>query len=148
MPWFSIIMALLSFFTAKKSGASGTKALLAGAAVGLGSYYVTHETDWGRANLGSLDGVVASADTAKPLLDAAGNPIVDPATGTAIVTRTPVVAGGTTSSTGGSLMDVLSGAGGTAASVGIGAVAAATVGAYPWLIPALVLGGAYFLLKD
>lgn len=59
MPWLSIIMAIISFLaTLKKDKSNVGQAALAGAAVGLGTYYVTHETEWGRTNLGSLDGVV------------------------------------------------------------------------------------------
>lgn len=59
MPWLSIIMAIISFLgTLKKDKSNVGQAALAGAAVGLGTYYVSHETEWGRTNLGSLDGVV------------------------------------------------------------------------------------------
>lgn len=63
MPWLSIILALLSFFAAKANGASDTKALLTAGLVGAGSYYVTHETDWGKANLGDLDGLGTTTTT-------------------------------------------------------------------------------------
>lgn len=63
MPWLSILMAIISFVTAKKSGASnGTAAAIAGVA-GLGTYYVSHNTDWGVENLGSLDGVTSVPST-------------------------------------------------------------------------------------
>lgn len=61
MPWLTIIMAVLTFFMsggAKKENRS--KALLAAGAVGLGTYAVTHYTDWGAENLGSLDGVTTT----------------------------------------------------------------------------------------
>lgn len=74
MPWVSIIMALISFFITKNKTGSTSKALAAGAIAGIGTYYVTHETDWGKANLGSLDGVVAST----PLVDKNGAAVLDP----------------------------------------------------------------------
>lgn len=44
----AIILALISYFTAKKSGASSGEAALVAAGVGAGSYYVGTQTDWGR----------------------------------------------------------------------------------------------------
>lgn len=64
MPWLSIFMALLTFFAEKKrNGGDTTRAALAAGLVGVGSYYVTHETEWGKENLGFLDGVEATAVT-------------------------------------------------------------------------------------
>lgn len=40
IPWTAIIMAIISFFMSKKSGASNTQAALIGAAAGVGSYYL------------------------------------------------------------------------------------------------------------
>lgn len=69
MPWLSIIMAIISFLaTLKKDKSNVGRAALVGAAAGLGTYYVTHETEWGRTNLGSLDGVV----TVEPGSDVTG----------------------------------------------------------------------------
>lgn len=60
MPWLSIIMALIAFLTARKGDSkNNTRAAVAGVAAGLGTYYVTHETDWGKENLGQFDGVVS-----------------------------------------------------------------------------------------
>lgn len=58
MPWLSIIMAILTFFLA--GGANKEKrgtAALAALGVGAGTYALTHNTDWGKENLGWLDGV-------------------------------------------------------------------------------------------
>lgn len=71
MPWLSILLALIAFFTEKKrNGGDNTRAALAAGIVGAGSYYVTHETEWGKENLGFLDGVEASTVT-----DLAGPPV-------------------------------------------------------------------------
>jgi len=51
-------MGLLSFFLTRKGNSkNNVKAALVGAGAGLGTYYVTHETEWGQQNLGFLDGV-------------------------------------------------------------------------------------------
>lgn len=64
MPWLSIIMALISFIATKKaSGGNTARAVAAGAIAGLGTYYVTHETEWGQSNLGQFDGVVQTPTT-------------------------------------------------------------------------------------
>lgn len=141
MPWLSIIMALLSFFTAKRGGASNTKAALAAGLVGAGTYYVTHETDWGKANLGQFDGVITPGDV--PVLDSNGQPVTD-SQGNTLTTGGN--AGGT------SIGDVLKGWGATGTAAVIGAGAAATGSGIfasknlPWLIG----GGALllFMMKD
>jgi len=91
--WISIILALLSYFTAKKSGASNTKAAVIAGAAGLGTYYVASETEWGRSTLGSLnDGIAGVAgfgaidaagktvpqEDVRVLRDGAGNPVLGP----------------------------------------------------------------------
>lgn len=61
MPWLSIIMALVSFFLAGGSKPENrAKAAAVGLAAGAATYGVTHYTDWGSKNLGSLDGVTVS----------------------------------------------------------------------------------------
>lgn len=64
MPWLSLIMFLLSYLASRKTGASGGQALAAGLVAGGLTYEVSHNTSWGRDNLGSLDGVdpVPTAD--------------------------------------------------------------------------------------
>lgn len=115
MPWLSIIMALLTFFTTKKSGASNTTAALAAGLVGAGTYYTTHETEWGKTNLGALDGVNLNAGVKPPTTV----PVADNATGSGVVL--PSDKSG--SSTG--VFDVLKtwGATGTATVIGAGAAA-------------------------
>lgn len=152
MPWFSIIMALISFLLTKKKTGDTTKALAAGALVGLGSYYVSHETDWGRANLGSLDGVAPST----ALVDGNGNPVLKggqpvyvPAGSTVALNPDGTVKLGASGSPSviGATADVLKswGGTGTAAVIGTTAVAASSSSLTKYL-PWLLAGGALLLL--
>lgn len=127
MPWFSIFMAILTFFLSggtKKE--NRTRALIAAGLVGAGSYYLTHNTEWGQRNLGEFDGVV------KPVT---GGEITNPNNPN---NKIPAPTG-----TGTSIWDVLRnwGASGTAAVIGTGA-AAATGNIMPWLL----IGGVILLL--
>lgn len=138
MPWLTIITMLLSFFATKANGASNTKALVTAGLAGAGTYAITHETDWGKANLGSLDGVDASTAGAarisseddQPVKDAAGNVITVPSDG-----KGSVVA------------DVLKSWGGvgSAAVLGVGATAAGG-GIFSKENLPLLLGGGLILL--
>lgn len=74
----SLIMAVVSAFAAKKSGASDAEALAAGAIGGLGTYYVATETEWGKSVIGDLDGTTAE--------------VIDPATGAAVTNEDGSVA--------------------------------------------------------
>lgn len=129
--WAAIIMALLSFFTAKKAGASDSKALLAAGVAGAGTYYVATETEWGEKNLNwfeseGSDGKAGSTpvtdSTGKALVDSAGNTINKVVGGTADVLKSW---GGT----------------GTAAVIGTAAVAgSSSLQKYlPWIIGAVVV---------
>jgi hypothetical protein len=136
MPWLTIIMALISYFSQKKSGASNTKALLTAGLVGAGTYYVTHETDWGQANLGQFDGVPNPGAT--PVTDAGGTPLQD-ANGLQVLGGLGTTAIKTTG-------DVLKswGGTGTAAVVGTVALANGSLSKYiPWIIGGVA---AFFLL--
>lgn len=133
MPWATIITALLSFFLMKRNGASNTKAAVVAGLAGAGTYYVSHETDWGRANLGALDGVPPEGGSAT---DVDGQPVVGE-------DGRPIVTGGNTGGT--SFWDVLRGWGGTgtAAVIGTGAAAAGT-GVFnnkyiPWILGGVAL---------
>lgn len=75
MPWITLLMTLLSYFAQRANGASASKAAITAGLVGAGTYYVTHETDWGKANLGSFDGV--GTPTGPAVKDAAGNTVLD-----------------------------------------------------------------------
>lgn len=78
MPWLSIIMALITFFTAqKKKGANAARSAAIAGLAGLGTYYVSHETEWGRATLGALDGVITT-----PSISAGGTDVPQNADGT------------------------------------------------------------------
>lgn len=76
----SIIIALITAFIAKKKGASTAEAALAGAAVGAGTYYVTTETDWGKALIGNVDKPWVQATTAAgtPMVGPDGKPVMIP----------------------------------------------------------------------
>lgn len=91
----ALIMALISFFTAKKSGMKDGAAAMTAAAAGLGTYYVATETEWGKSAtnwlgekwtaltddgtvLKNADGTDATAPPgAVPQKDANGNVIRD-----------------------------------------------------------------------
>lgn len=148
IPWLTILLTLLAFFSSKKTGASDTTALMTAGLVGAGSYYVSHETEWGQANLAALDGVQPMLTTT-PVLDANGQQIIDPVTGLAIKTSVPN-ADGKTTATGTGVLDVLKswGATGTAAVIGTAAVAtgsSSTLSKY--LVPGLLVGALVFALK-
>jgi len=110
MPWLTILSFLLTYFASRASGASGTKSLITAGLAGAGTYYVTHETDWGQANLGDLDGV--STVVGDDVVKSDGTKVALP-DGTALKT----VVGGTS--------DVLKswGATGTASVIATGAAA-------------------------
>lgn len=76
MPWLTLLVMLLSYFAQRANGASASKAALTAGLAGAGTYYLTHETDWGRANLGSFDGVGTA--TGPNVVDKNGNTILDP----------------------------------------------------------------------
>lgn len=152
MPWLSIILAVLSFLTTKKATGSTAAAVAAGALAGVGTYYVTHETDWGRTNLGSLDGVTETAallnDDGTPVLDAQGNAISIPA-GSKVeknVDGTVKVVGGVPSVTNG-VTDVLKSWGATGTAAVIGTTAVATSSSLSKYLPWILGGAALFLLK-
>lgn len=92
----ALITALISFFAAKKGGASDGQAALAGAAAGAGSYYVATNTEWGKGAVSSIekgwdslfdangepllngDGTAAKAPAgAEPVLGEDGQPVRD-----------------------------------------------------------------------
>lgn len=154
MPWLSIIMALISFFTTKKKTGSTTAALAAGAIAGVGTYTLTHYTDWGQANLGSLDGIAAPATLTNPdgtvVKDDAGNPIVVPAGSS--VAQLPdgtykVNTNGTVSVVD-SIAGVLKSWGGvgTAAVIGTTGLATSSSDTFAKWLPYLLIGGAALLI--
>lgn len=61
MPWLSIIVTLISFFAAGGSKPENrARAAAIGLAAGAATYGISHYTDWGKENLGRLDGVVVA----------------------------------------------------------------------------------------
>jgi len=130
MPWVTIIMMILSYFTSKKTGASGTRAAITAGLVGAGTYYVTHNTDWGQANLGQFDGVATTGSQA----------LMDPETGLPVQdVNGKVVNYGTPQpgTSGTNFNDVLKtwGGTGTAAVIGAGTVGlGVATGKINWLV--------------
>lgn len=130
--WVTLLMMLISYFLQKKSGASNTKALVTAGLVGAGTYYVTHETDWGKANLGAFDGVPGGGSFLEKNAD--GTTMTD-------VNGQPIKSG-----TG--IGDVLTswGATGTAKVLGTaGAVAGTGIFGSKWM-PWLLVGGGIWLV--
>jgi len=146
-------MGALSFFTAKKSGASTTAALAAGALGGLGTYYVATETDWGKSVISDLDKnfINLSDNVGDPVLNGDGS-VVSAPEGSDIEynpdgTIKRDTAGNVIVKVAESAGDVLEswGGAGTAAVIGATAVAA-NPGLLDKLLPyALILGGAILI---
>lgn len=141
MPWLSILMALISFFTTKKKTNGNTAAALGAAAlVGAGTYYVTHETDWGSENLGFLDGVTDSSGATVPT-----------GTGNVPIDGTVKVPSGTTQPATGGFWDSLSGTlkswGPTGTALVVGTAGAVTSNSKSWVWWAAIGLGAYLLVK-
>lgn len=137
MPWLSIIMAIISFLSSlKKNPGDKGKAVAVGALAGLGTYYVSHETEWGKDNLGALDGVV-------PAPSATGENAITMPDGTTIPKTSTSVPSVTTGTTTGP-WDVIKSVGPAGVATTIGAVGVAT-GAFdwkkilPWAVGGLVL---------
>lgn len=143
MPWLTILMALISYFTTKKKTNGNTAAALGAAAlVGAGTYYVTHETEWGSENLGFLDGVTDS--TGATVTDGTGN--VPSSGGTSVKVPTS-----TTQPATGGFWDSLSGTlkswGPTGTALVIGTAGAATSNSKSWVWWAVVGAGALLILR-
>lgn len=139
MPWLSIIMAVLTFFLSggAKKEKRGRAALLA-AGVGLGTYYLTHETKWGQENLGQWDGVEADV-TGKDVTISTGP----------TAPRVPVQPGTTSDSGAGGFWNTIGGwLRSPAGQVTTGAAGAAALGMPNWLLWGGIALGAYLLLDD
>lgn len=137
MPWLSIIMSIISFFLAKKNGASTGAALAVGGLAGAATYYASHNTEWGKENLLKYDGGVTP-------------PAVTPTTATVagpggqnVPIPTPVSP--TTNAGSSGYAKILD----WAAPIAVGGVAGAAVtSSMPsWFVPALLVGGVFLLLK-
>lgn len=149
-----IILALISFFGAKKSGMKTGQAAAVGLAVGAGSYYVATETEWGKSLFGqsSTDWVRATDAQGNPVTDSSGNPVYVPSGEKPVLDANgkPVTAAdGTwftkTLDTTGKVLSSWGGAG-TAAVIGAtGAVTGSGIFDGKYTIP-LLLGGGLLLM--
>lgn len=145
MPWLSIIMALLTFFAsggAKKENRG--KAALAALGVGAATYGVTHYTDWGKENLGFLDGVeTTGTGISTALTTANGTAATTPATAAPGTT-----APSTTTAGNSGLWNSLSGwLTSPAGQLTTGAAAGTALGMPKWLLWGGMAVGAYLILK-
>lgn len=132
--WAAIILALLSYFASKKSGASDKKALLTAAGVGAGTYYVATETEWGQENLNWFESDKDTGGTATGPEVKAGDSTITTPNGSALQT----VVGGTA--------DVLKSWGGTGTAAVVGTAAVATNSSLQKYLPWLLIGGAVLIL--
>lgn len=148
----SIILALISYFGAKKSGASDSTAAMVAAGVGVGSYYVATQTEWGKglisdvedwvgvkdkdgASVQNADGTLAKVPAgSKVVLGADGNPVKD---GNGNVLWHAIDAAGNVLESWGPM--------GTAAVIGTSALASDSLPS--WVLPAAVGAVAFVLLK-
>lgn len=141
MPWLSIIMAVLTFFLSggMKKEKRGTAALAA-IGVGAGTYYVTHNTDWGQENLGQWDGVdvTVNEDGSSTIGTGPKNPDVK------------VPAGGASGDSGASgFWNTIGGwLRSPAGQVTTGAAGASALGMPKWLVWGGIGLAAYLILKD
>lgn len=137
MPWLSIIMAIISFFTAKKNGASTGASLAVAGLAGAGTYYASHNTEWGKANLLKYDGGVV------PPVVAPGTATVAGPNGQIVPIPTPVSPATNAGSSGyAKMLD-------WAAPLAVGGIAgaAATSSRPSWVVPALLAIGVFLLIK-
>lgn len=144
----AVIIALISYFTSKKAGASSAQAGAIAAGAGLGSYYVATQTDWGKSFFSDADAkMVPLMNEGQPVLDSKGNKVMVPEGSTvskngnnltvtspsgSVWTSALDAAGGVLKSWGGT---------GTAAVIGAGALASSSsLQKYiPWALGAVAL---------
>lgn len=133
-------MAILTFFAAggnKKENRA--KAALLAAGVGTATYATTHHTDWGRENLGALDGVELSAS--------AGGTVVktSPTDGGSTIGK--AAGNSSTSGSNGFWSSVSGWLTSPAGQLATGTAAGKAVGIPNWLLYGGLAAGAYLLLK-
>lgn len=142
----AIVMALISYFTAKeKGGASDGEAALVAGLAGAGTYYATTETEWGRESVDFLDEAIfgSPSDTVD----------VNTQTGTVTYKRdadgnyVPIATGGVQSGGTSGVWDTLKSWGpvGTAGVLGVGA--GAVTGKTDWLLIGGIALAAILILK-
>lgn len=151
--WATLIVALISFLLSKKSGASTAQSAMVAGAAGLGTYYATTETDWGKSTLGEFNNsiadvtgigyvdtrtgaavtgeIVAVTDSdGKPVTDEAGNPLYQKVSAPVVLDAGGKPVKAADGSIANALIDGTSGVlkswggGGTAAVIGTASVAA------------------------
>lgn len=148
----SIILALISYFGAKKSGASDGTAAAVAAGVGLGSYYVATETEWGKGLVKDVsswvgvkdpDGNVIKNPDGTVAMVPAGSEVVRQANGTPVTDGNGNVLWKMVDSTG----KVLTSWGPVGTATVVGSTALATGKLPSWLLPVGLGAFALFLLK-
>lgn len=165
MPWLSILLALISYFSSSRSTPSQKKqALLTAGLVGAGTYAVSNYTTWGQANLGSLNGYVAptvptlvgapvvNADGSSTQAMSDGTLVTTMPNGSSVTTTGPVgtaVTNGTATATSSGLSSGLNSLLSSPVTTGLlGAAAGAAIGGGSSLLPLLLVGvGAFLLLR-
>ena len=137
MPWLSIIMAIISFFVSKKNGASTGASLAVAGLAGAGTYYASHNTDWGRENLLKYDGGVTP-------------PAITPQTATVAgpdnqIVPIPTPVSPTTNAGSSGYAKMID----WAAPLAVGGVTGAVVASSlpKWVVPALLVAGVFLLIK-
>lgn len=152
LAFIPVIVAILGYFTAKKSGAKTATAAAVGAAAGLGTYYVATQTDWGKSLFADANGswVKAVDEKGTVITDAEGREVYVPAGEKAIVNgdgKPVVAADGTwftkTLDTTASILKSWGGAG-TAAVIGTATVASSS--SLDKYLPWLLIGGVALLI--
>lgn len=140
----SILMAIISYVTTKKGDAKNEgKAMAAAAAAGLGTYWFTNETEWGKDSVSWLNKNIANLDGTTPTTTGGGAVKTD-ADGKVVSANTGTRPGSSNTNA----WDVLKGWGatGTATVIGTGAVAGGLL-SDNWVKWALIGVGVYILLK-
>lgn len=149
----AIVVALISFFISKKSGASSAQAAAVGAAAGVGSYYVATETEWGKALFSNANGgewVVAKDSAGNTITDDQGRTVYVPAGEKATVGadgKVAVASDGTWfTKTLDTTKAVLTSWGGAGTAAVIGTTAVATSSGLQKYLPWLLIGGFTLLI--
>lgn len=156
MPWLSILMALLTFFTSggadkEKRASAARNALL----VGSGTYAVTNHTAWGQENLGDLDGYTPPAPTGGQLITAEGDALAVNGDGVLVrqvdahgaYTVGNVANPGSVPADSGSPWTAVGSALSTPTGSFLAGTAAGALGGSGLLIPLLLVGGLFLLAK-
>lgn len=149
----AIIVALISYFSAKKSGASDGQAALVAAGAGAGTYYVATQTEWGKGVIDNIESwvglkdedgnVLTNGDGTAVKAPEGAKPMIDEETGEVMRDENGNVLWKLVDSAG----NVLESWGGTGTAAVIGAGAVATSDYSDWLLPIGLGVGALLLLR-